>query len=164
MKTAQEVCKIISQKYSEAKCTYSADGSTVNRYIRVTRDISVLSGGISMKVATNIYHVSCHSLTGFRAHKTTAKVIYSWPVYQTNQSFLKRRFRTAQANWGKDEEPSSTARSRIEAPKRVWGGALFLALNMMSLGAFWVVFLQFSYQFYTQDGIICQLATTHFTD
>jgi len=36
----------------------------------------------------------------------------------------------------------------------IWEKNLILALNMMSFGAFGVVFLLFSYLFYTQNGII----------
>ena len=34
------------------------------------------------------------------------------------------------------------------------GERVILALNMVSFGAFWVVFFQLSYLFYTQNGMI----------
>jgi len=66
--------------------------------------------------------------------------------------------------WGR----SSAAGARIEAPKAPTGlgvgqrgggcapslhleKILILALNMVSFRAFWMVFLQFSYLFYTQN-------------
>jgi len=71
---------------------------------------------------------------------------------------------TAQANWGgRGAAGTEFEGARIEAPKGVWGGCappqknLILALNMMSFGAFWVVF-------FTVQLPVCQLATTHFTD
>ena len=47
---------------------------SVNSYF-VSRDISAHSGGISVKLATKIYHVSGHCWKGFQGQRSKVKVM-----------------------------------------------------------------------------------------
>ena len=47
---------------------------SVNTYC-AWRDICVLSGGISINLGTNIYHVSWHCWKGFQGQRSKVKVI-----------------------------------------------------------------------------------------
>jgi len=96
-------------------------------------------------------------------HDPFDQYLVAWVWYRPEP--FKRQFRTAQANWGgRGAAGAEFEGARIEALKGVWGccarspeKCLILALNMMSFGAFWVVF-------FTVQLSVCQLATTHFTD
>ena len=62
------------QQAAEALCFSSSVSQSVNIFFAYC-DISVLSGGISMTPATNIYHVSGHRWKGFQGQRSEVKVI-----------------------------------------------------------------------------------------